>query len=159
MEFVTGFLDKLKLFKLNLLTHLEIIKNSYTLLTRRELPLSLDASLIRAFDKCPFPIASHDNSSEPLFNYANHAALNLFKRTLNEMMGLPSKASALPVDQDERSKILEQVTQYGFIEHYQGKRVASDQSIFYIQDATVWNLLDQEKKYYGQAVIIFKTSN
>jgi hypothetical protein len=148
LEFVIGFLDKLKLFKLNLLTHLEIIKNSYTLLTRRELPLSLDASLIGAFDKCPFPIASHDNSSEPLF-----------KRTLNEMMGLPSRASALPVDQDERSKILEQVTQYGFIEHYQGKRVASDQSIFYIQDATVWNLLDIEKKYYGQAVIIFKTSN
>ncbi len=65
---------------------------------------------IGAFDKCPFPIASHDNSSEPLFNYANHAALNLFKRTLNEMMGLPSRASALPVDQDERSKILIQVS-------------------------------------------------
>ena len=145
--------------KFNLLTHLEIIKNSFTLLTSRDLPLGSNDNLITAFDQCSFPIASHDNSSEPLFNYANRAALNLFKMTLKEMMGLPSKASALPVDQEERSLILEQVIKYGFIEHYQGKRVASDQSIFHIQDATVWNLLDHEKKHYGQAVIIFKTSD
>ena len=144
---------------MNLLTHLEIIKYSYTLLTSRDLPLSYNDNLITAFDKCSFPIASHDNSSEPLFNYANRAALNLFKMTSKQMIGLPSKDSALPIDQDERSLILEQVIKYGFIEHYQGKRVASDQSIFHIQDATVWNLLDHEKKYYGQAVIIFKTSD
>lgn len=144
---------------MNLLTHLEIIKYSYTLLTSRDLPLSSNDNLITAFDKCSFPIASHDNSSEPLFNYANRAALNLFKMTSKQMIGLPSKDSALPIDQDERSLILEQVIKYGFIEHYQGKRVASDQSIFHIQDATVWNLLDHEKKYYGQAVIIFKTSD
>lgn len=144
---------------MNLLTHLEIIKYSYTLLTSRDLPLSSNDNLINAFDQCSFPIASHDNSSEPLFNYANRAALNLFKMTSKQMIGLPSKDSALPIDQDERSLILEQVIKYGFIEHYQGKRVASDQSIFHIQDATVWNLLDHEKKYYGQAVIIFKTSD
>ncbi len=144
---------------MKILTHLEIIKYSSTLLTRRDLPLSSNDNLITAFDKCSFPIASHDNSSEPLFNYANRAALNLFKMTSKQMIGLPSKDSALPIDQDERSLILEQVIKYGFIEHYQGKRVASDQSIFHIQDATVWNLLDHEKKYYGQAVIIFKTSD
>ena len=44
----------------------------------------------------------------------------------------------------------------GFIKHYQGQRVASDQSTFHIQDATVWNLINQDKKFYGQAVIIFK---
>lgn len=150
-------MDKHKLFQLNLLIHLEIIQNSYTQLTRKVLPLNSNNNLINAFDQCSLPIASHDNSSEPLFNYANRAALNLFKMTSKEMIGLPSRASALKVDQDERSFILEQVMKYGFVEHYHGKRVASDKSIVHIQDATIWNLLDREKKYYGQAVIIFKT--
>jgi hypothetical protein len=135
-----------------------MIKNSYTQFTGKFLPLSYCENLIEAFDQCIYPIASHDNSNEPLFNYANQAALNLFKMTSFEMIGLPSKASVLLTNQEDRSLLLKHVTEQGFIQHYQGQRVASDQSLFNIQDATVWNLIDGFKKYHGQAVIIFKSS-
>jgi len=80
----------------------------------------------------------------------------LFKMTYQQMIGLPSKVSALSVNQEERSFLLKQVAEHGFIQHYQGNRVASDQSIFHIQDATVWNLMNLDQKFCGQAVIIFK---
>ncbi len=143
---------------MNLKEHLEIIKNSYTHFTGEYLPVDPHLSLVEAFDMCSFPIASHDNSKEPLFNYANKAALLLFKMTSKQMIGLPSKVSAKLINQKERSLFLHQVIENGFIQHYQGKRVASDKSIFHIQDATVWNLINHDKKYYGQAVIIFKVS-
>lgn len=141
---------------MNIISHLEIVKNSYRKLIGESLPLSSNMNLIEAFDECIYPIASHDNSDEPLFNYANKAALLLFKMTYEQMIGLPSKVSALPVNQEERSFLLKQVAEHGFIQHYQGKRVASDQSIFHIQDATVWNLMNLDQKFCGQAVIIFK---
>jgi hypothetical protein len=141
---------------LQLIKHLEIIKNSYSELVGEALPLNESLNLIEAFDDCIYPIASHDNSPEPLFNYANKAALKLFKMSLHDMIGMPSKASALSVNQHERSLFLKEVSLKGFIKHYQGQRVASDHSTFHIQDATVWNLINQDKKFYGQAVIIFK---
>ncbi|MSQ81101.1 MAG: MEKHLA domain-containing protein [Candidatus Methylopumilus sp.] len=143
---------------MKLTSHLKLIKNSYFNFTQETLPLNLNLDLVSAFDLYPLAIASHDNSSEPLFNYANKAALALFKMTTQQMIGLPSKESAPFLNQMERSELLRQVKEKGFIKNYQGKRVASDGSIFHIDDATVWNLIDENKKYCGQAVVIFKVT-
>ena len=104
----------------------------------------------------PFPIASHQAGDDPMFNYANHQALALFKMTPKEMLGLPSRFSAEPMLRGARAAFLNQVARHGFIENYTGIRIAKDGSRFLIEQATVWNVVDVEfpLNVLGQAVKI-----
>ena len=89
--------------------------------------------------------------SDHAFNYANRTALQLFEYSWDELMGKPSSASAEPVHRDERRKLLDEVGQHGFIENYSGTRISKNGRRFRIKKATVFNLLDDEGKYIGQA--------
>jgi len=85
------------------------------------------------------------------FNYANRTALQLFEYSWDELLGKPSSASAEPVHRDERRKLLDEVGQHGFIENYSGIRISKNGRRFRIKRATVFNLLDDDGKYVGQA--------
>jgi len=89
--------------------------------------------------------------SDHIFNYANRTALRLFEYSWDELMGKPSSASAEPVHRDERRKLLDEVGQHGFIENYSGIRISKNGRRFRIKRATVFNLLDDDSKYVGQA--------
>ena len=89
--------------------------------------------------------------SDHAFNYANRTALQLFEYSWDELMGKPSSASAEPVHRDERRKLLDAVGRDGFIENYSGIRISKNGRRFRIKEATVFNLLDDEGKYVGQA--------
>ena len=103
-----------------------------------------------------FAIASHQAGDDPMFNYANHQALSLFKMTPEEMLGLPSRYSAEPMLREARAAFLHQVAMHGFIENYAGVRIAKDGGRFLIEQATVWNVVDVEfpLNVLGQGVII-----
>ena len=107
-----------------------------------------------------YPIASHIASDDPQFNYANHAALALFKMQEEDFLGLPSRYSAEPMLRERRAAFLAEVTENGFVENYSGVRIAKDGSRFLIEQATVWNVVDiaQPDKVLGQAVVIKKWS-
>jgi hypothetical protein len=47
--------------------------------------------------------------------------------------------------------LLEAVTRHGFIDDYRGVRVSQSGRRFLIENATVWNLLDEAGAPYGQA--------
>jgi hypothetical protein len=140
--------------------HTHILMSSYeywvgeSLLFDDQLPDSEDA--VEALMNAPFAIASHQAGDDPMFNYANHQALALFKMTPEEMLGLPSRYSAEPMLREARADFLHQVSTHGFIENYSGVRIAKDGSCFVIEQATVWNVMDvmSPKKVLGQAVII-----
>jgi hypothetical protein len=103
----------------------------------------------------PYAVASHNCDDDPLFNYANHQALALFKMKPAEILSLPSRYSAEPMLREARADFLHQVATYGFVDNYSGVRIAKDGSRFLIEQATVWNVIDvQSHEYYGQAVII-----
>jgi PAS domain-containing protein len=89
--------------------------------------------------------------SDHLFNYANRTALDLFEYSWDELMGKPSSASAEPVQRDERRRLLDQVGKHGFIENYSGIRISQTGRRFRIKKATVFNLLDDNGRYLGQA--------
>jgi hypothetical protein len=112
--------------------------------------------VIQSLMNTPFAIASHQAGDDPIFNYANHQALALFKMAPEDMLGLPSRFSAEPMLREARAAFLHQVATYGFIENYAGVRIARDGSRFLIEQATVWNVVDVEfsLKVLGQAVII-----
>ncbi len=89
--------------------------------------------------------------SDHIFNYANRAALQLFEYDWGELIGKPSSASAEPVHRDERRRLLDEVGKHGFIENYSGVRISKNGRRFRIKQATVFNLLDKNDRYVGQA--------
>ena len=102
----------------------------------------------------PFAVLSHTKDVDPLFNYANLKALELFEFAWDELIGMPSRLSVEPACQEDRDKLLEEVSQKGFIKNYQGIRLAKSGSRFLIKNAVVWNLFDRKDNYAGQAACL-----
>ncbi|MFM8391270.1 MAG: MEKHLA domain-containing protein [Methylophilaceae bacterium] len=116
-----------------------------------------DTDPVEAVMHSEFAIASHRQSDDPKFNFANLRALALFKMQAEQLIGLPSRYSAEPMLRADRDKFLQQVSSHGFVQNYAGIRIAQDGSRFEIQGATVWNVFDPEHAdlgVLGQAVII-----
>ncbi len=136
-----------------LLEHALLLKNSYHRLLLKDLiPDNLsDKKFAQQLFHAPFAVASHDTSSEPLFNYANLKALELFELNWEELILLPSRFSAEPVNQAERERLLSKVTKKGYIDHYEGVRISTTGNRFMIKNAVVWNLNDDQGIYKGQA--------
>jgi len=140
----------------NLVEHIEILCANYLRSTGRELitPGTDPVDIVRRLAVAPFAVVSHGIQDDPIFNYGNNIALELFEMTWNEFTSLPSRLSAEMIDQFERSRLLDQVSKQGYIDNYSGIRISKSGRRFMIKDATVWNLIDAEGKYYGQAALI-----
>lgn len=89
---------------------------------------------------------------EPKFIYGNRKALELWELDYDSFVGMPSKFTAEAEQREARQKLLDEVSEKGFIKNYAGFRVSSTGRKFVIRDAIVWNLLDQTGKAIGQAV-------
>ena len=96
-------------------------------------------------------ILCHNGAEDPCFIYANRAALNLFNRSWSEMVGLPSRLSASQQQRFDREKFLAQVKEKNWLEGYGGERINSQGKRFQIRGAKLWNLIDAELHYRGQA--------
>lgn len=132
--------------------HVELLADSYRRLLGRQLwPAGEHENLGEQLFHADFALLSHNTDADPLFNYANRRALELFEFSWSELIGLPSRFSAEPVNRQQREQLLAQVTRYGYIDHYRGVRIAQSGRRFMIRDAVVWNLVDQFGNYQGQA--------
>ncbi len=112
-----------------------------------------DADALARLWSADFVVVSHGIEADPVFNFANQAALNLFEMDFSEFTQLPSRLSAEPVSQTERNALLSEVSKYGCIHHYTGVRISSTGKRFAIENARVWNLYDENSEYYGQAAM------
>ena len=108
--------------------------------------------------QAPFCVVSHDTREDPIFNYGNQAALELFEFNWDDFTTLPSRFSAEPQTQEERGRLLKQVTENGFIDDYKGIRVSSTGKRFFVERAIVWNLLNKKGDYQGQAAVLYEWS-
>lgn len=135
--------------------HAALLISTYRRLTGKDLVekgLS-GVEMFRALYDAPYAVVSHGIEGDPVFNYGNRTALRLFEMTWPEFIALPSRKSAEPENRDERERLLARVTRDGFIDDYRGIRISSTGLRFWIEDATVWNLIDAEGVYYGQAAV------
>ncbi len=135
--------------------HLEILSNSLSQWTGRNL---IDTTLTRREAAkriyfSDFALVSHNISADPVFNYGNRKALNLFELDWSEFTALPSRLSAEPKNREQRAMLLSQVSKKGYIDNYQGIRISRSQKRFLIKDALVWNLIDPGGNAYGQAAL------
>ena len=135
------------------ITQSQIIVNSfanllsYELLAPTETPVELAQKLFFA----PFVVVSHDTQADPILNYANQAALNLWETTWENLIQTPSRLTAEPVNRETRQAMLQQAAKYGYIDNYQGIRISSLGKRFSIQQAIVWNLQTPSGDPWGQA--------
>ncbi len=106
---------------------------------------------IESLFTAPFALVSHGIEADPIFNFGNQTALDLFELTWEQFTVLPSRKSAEPVNREERQRLLERVTRQGYIDDYSGVRISSTGKRFLIEKAIVWNLLDEQGHYHGQA--------
>lgn len=133
-------------------THIELLLHSYRqLLGKPLLELADGLSLGQQVYQADFALLSHDTAADPLFNYANQTAQDLFELSWAEFIGMPSRFSAEPVNREERERLLNQVTSQGYIDNYSGVRIAKSGKRFLIERAVVWNVYDSAQRYVGQA--------
>lgn len=113
---------------------------------------------ITALFDAPFALVSHGVDENPIFNFGNQTALDLFELTWSQFIELPSRMSAESANRDERQRLLDRVAKHGYIDDYKGVRISSTGRKFLIKNATVWNLIDELGRYHGQAATFDKWS-
>lgn len=135
--------------------HVSLLVSSYRHWTGKHLvPVEIPESETGIYlFNAPFAIVSHNTDSDPVFNYANQTALDLFEMNWDRFTQLPSRKSAEPVNRLEREKLMSRVTQDGYIDDYSGTRISASGKRFIIEQATVWNIVDHELTYKGQAAL------
>ena len=130
----------------------QLMLDSYRQFVGKELiPRNSPADDSETLFHAPFVVVAHGTEDDPLLNYGNQAALDLWQMPLEELIGTPSRKTAEPVHRDERAELLRRTREDGFIDDYSGIRIASTGQRFRIHQATVWNVVDAEGSHVGQA--------
>ena len=137
----------------NLFKHVEHLLQSYLRWTRHELipPASSPHERAKTLFDQAFVVLSHGIQADPILNYGNKAALDLWELTWEEFTKMPSRLTAEPVNREDRDRLLEQVRRNGFIDTYSGVRITGSGQHFLIKRGTVWNIIDEKNRYVGQA--------
>ncbi len=136
-----------------IIQHSILLANSFKKVTGRDLlaaefePEELATQLYGA----PFVLLSHGTEPDPIFNYANLTAQQLWDMSWEEFTQLPSRLSAEPVAVAERQAMLEEAKRQGYISNYHGVRISRTGKRFTIQEALLWNIYDETGIYRGQA--------
>ncbi len=99
----------------------------------------------------PFIVASHNTEKDPILNYGNQIALDLWEMNWEEFTQTPSRLTAEPVSREERQQILAQVAKQGFAANYRGVRISRTGRRFSIEKVTIWNIFDEKDCFCGQA--------
>jgi hypothetical protein len=102
----------------------------------------------------PLAVVAHDTANPPRFFYGNRLALDLFRMTAAQFIGLPSFNSAEPGLREERAQIFVKLEADDVVTGYSGVRIAADGTRFEIKDAVIWNLVDAHGQRHGQAAAI-----
>lgn len=105
----------------------------------------------QALFEAPVPVFSHGTEPDPIYNYGNRKALELWELNWEQLTRMPSRYSAEPMEQEERLHLLNQVTNKGYFSNGKGIRISRTGKRYMISDFTVWNLLNEDNNYCGQA--------
>ena len=108
-------------------------------------------SQARALFESPIVVVSHGTGVDPIFNYGNQTALDLWEMTWEQLIKTPSRLTAEPVNRAEREWMLEQARVRGFIDTYRGIRISGTGRRFLVENALIWNVLDAGFRRIGQA--------
>ena len=134
--------------------HIELLLDSLEQLTGKSpVPRLDDTATAKVVWEAPFALVSHGVEDDPIFNYGNLKALELFEMNWESFTKLPSRLSAEAANRAEREVLLEKVNQDGFINDYSGVRISATGRRFHIENVLIWNISDKEEEPCGQAAL------
>ncbi len=131
----------------------QYLLNNYARLVKQELIIREGISQEQAerLFKSPFVVASHGLQDDPILNFGNQAALDLWEMDWEQFIQTPSRLTAEPVNREERARMLEQAKTHGYIADYRGVRISGSGKRFLVERATVWNIQKPDGTPLGQA--------
>lgn len=107
--------------------------------------------IAHALFEAPFVVVSHGTEADPILNYGNRKALQLWEMDWDQFTQTPSRLTAEPMAQPERDRLLTRAKASGYIDDYQGIRISSTGRRFLIQNVVLWNVIDEQNHPCGQA--------
>lgn len=131
----------------------QLLLNSFRRWTGRELlERAGDPSYqAHALFLSPFVVVSHGAEEDPLLNYGNQMALDLWELPWDQFVQTPSRLTAEPINRAEREWMLEQAKVRGCVDTYRGVRITSTGRRFLVDNARIWNVVDAQGQRVGQA--------
>ncbi|MCY7408440.1 MAG: MEKHLA domain-containing protein [Alkalinema sp. CAN_BIN05] len=144
----------------SLIEHSQYLLNSFKALTGHDLTdrsPSIEMQANNLFH-ANFVTVSHDTQPDPIFNYGNQTALDLWEFDWEHFLELPSRLSAEPLAQIDRDRLLLEAKNNGYIQNYRGVRISRTGKRFWVQNATIWTVTDSQGKDIGQAATFLKWS-
>ena len=111
------------------------------------------------YHEAPFAVVAHNTDPDPRFIYANKTAQACFEYPWHEFIQLRSRFSAEEPNRFERQRLLESVSQKGFVTGYSGLRIASSGRRFWIEGGVVWQLMNEIGISFGQAAVFHSWRN
>ena len=129
------------------------VLDSYAGLVKKEL-ISREGTPVEQTErlfKCSFVVASHGLQDDPILNYGNQTALDLWEMDWERFTQTPSRLTAEPMNREARARMLEQAKTQGYISDYQGIRISGSGKRFLVERATVWNIHKPDGTLLGQA--------
>ncbi|MBM4124839.1 MAG: MEKHLA domain-containing protein, partial [Nitrospira sp.] len=85
----------------------------------------------------PFVVVSHGAEADPILNYGNRVALDLWELDWGPFTTTPSRLTAEPANRSERERMLAQAEVKGFIDDYRGVRISGSGRRFLVEQAIV----------------------
>lgn len=130
-----------------------LLLESYGHWTKRALmpPAGTPEERARALFEAPFVVVSHGMEADPVLNFGNRVALDLWEMPWDQFTRTPSRVTAEPPDQAERARMLAQAEERGFIDDYRGVRISARGKRFLVHRAVVWKVVDGAGRKRGQA--------
>ena len=96
-------------------------------------------------------MVSHNAEKDPILNYGNQFALDLWELNWDNFIKTPSRKTAEIDLRTRREEVLKIVIKKGFYDEYEGVRISSKGKRFRIKNAIIWNVLDKQNDRIGQA--------
>ena len=113
----------------------------------------------RLLFEASFVVVSHGAEPDPILNYGNQTALDLWELSWDQFIKTPSRLTAEPDDRAERGSMLERAKLNGYFDGYQGVRISSTGRRFLVEQALIWNVIDPAGSPIGQAATFSQWSN
>lgn len=104
-------------------------------------------------------VVSHGVEPDPILNYGNQTALDLWELSWDRFIKTPSRLTADVDDRAERGRMLERAKLNGFFDGYRGVRISSTGSRFLVEQALIWNVIDSAGSPIGQAAAFSQWSD